>query len=100
MSLCLPLTHSILWMEPQRLTNRRETRIYRDKTVKGTDVNVIKGQSKTGDCQRSLDIHPVTRYDERRHTVFNQLYVIIFRHLKLELLTQFPASNNETYLYL
>ena len=29
-----------------------------------------------------------------------QLFVSIFRDLKLELLTQFPASNDEKYLYL
>ena len=29
-----------------------------------------------------------------------ELFVSIFRHLKLELLTQFPASNDEKYLYL
>ena len=28
-----------------------------------------------------------------------QLTARIFRHLKLELLTQFPASNDEKYLY-
>ena len=29
-----------------------------------------------------------------------ELFVCIFRHLKLELLTQSPASNDEKYLYL
>ena len=28
-----------------------------------------------------------------------ELFVSIFRHLKLELLTQFPALNDEKYLY-
>ena len=31
---------------------------------------------------------------------FAELFVAIFHHLKLELLTQFPASNNEKYYYL
>ena len=29
-----------------------------------------------------------------------ELFVSIFHHLKLELLTQFPASNDEKYLHL
>ena len=29
-----------------------------------------------------------------------ELFASIFHYLKLELLTQFPASNNEKYLYL
>ena len=29
-----------------------------------------------------------------------ELLVFIFHHLKLELLTQFPASNDEKYLYI
>ena len=29
-----------------------------------------------------------------------ELFQIIFRHLKLELLPQFPASNDEKYSYL
>ena len=28
-----------------------------------------------------------------------ELVILYFRHLKLELLTQFPASNDEKYLY-
>ena len=39
-----------------------------------------------------------------KHSVNNvtcpaELFAFIFRHLKLELLTQFPASNDEKYLY-
>ena len=29
-----------------------------------------------------------------------ELFAVIFRHLKLELLTQFPTSNDEIYSYI
>ena len=29
-----------------------------------------------------------------------ELFILFFRHLKLELLTQFPASNGEKYIFI
>ena len=46
----------------------------------------------------SFKLRKIYLFMEKRH--LPDLNVSIFRHLKLELLTQFPASNDGKYFYL
>ena len=46
--------------------------------------------------ETKIDVIPWSRFNP----CAAELLVTIFRHLKLELLTQFPASNEEKHVYI
>ena len=69
--------------------------------------NVISFSSTKVPVHRSIRIYrrQILAYNdgpraERVQTYTAELFASIFRHLKLELLTQFSASNDKKYFYL
>ena len=89
-------------LEAETFKGRKVSRVF----FKGSGTNVIDGSiqlneqtSPSAMNDEHLVFFTVSDFKHLTLTLINYLF-LFFIHLKLELLTQFPASNNENKLYL
>ena len=74
---------------------------FSNENVRVTVFNIIFFPFSTQFKSSSMDEDSNGKFSiERVNPYTAELFASIFRHLKLELLTQFPASNNEKNIYI